>query len=202
MDFFLMDSNEKIILSDKVFNEKLNIPLIHQVITSYMNNKRKGNSTQKSRSDVSGSNRKPWSQKGIGKARAGSTKSPIWRKGGVTFASKPIKYYFKVNRKMYLFAYRSILSDIVRKSKLYIFNNFDIKYPKTKSFLKKIFFLDSVNVLIITLNISNNLYLSSRNLHNVFVCNVKNISLLNLISFKNIISTFEAIKYLEDKLYD
>ncbi len=200
MDFSLTDNNDVITLSDKVFNQKFNTLVVHQVITSYMFNKRKGNAAQKSRSNVAGSNKKPWRQKGTGRARAGSFKSPIWRSGGVTFAAVHMKYHTKVNKKMYLNAFKSILSRLIKDGKLYIFSLFDIYKPKTKMLKKKLNFLKTLNSLIIMDYFSKNLYLASRNLYNIRVCTVKNIFLYDLLKYKNIIFTVKAIKKVEDKL--
>ncbi len=200
MDLVFMDSGESFELNDKVFNFKLNISLIHQVIVSYNVNNRKGNSVQKNRSEVSGSNRKPWKQKGTGRARAGSFKSPIWRSGGVTFGSGKTKYISKINKKMYKYAFKSILSELIRKSKLHIFNKFYIDYPKTKLLLNKLMFYNIDNSLVILEEFNKNLFLASRNLNNISICSVNNINIVDLVFFKNVIFTFKSIKYIEKKL--
>ncbi len=201
MYIFLKDTNNKIILSDNVFNISLNMSLVHQVIKSCQYNKRKGNVSQKSRSDVKGSNRKPWRQKGTGRARAGSFKSPIWRSGGVTFASKPKKYYSKINKKMYINSLKMILSELIKEFRLHVFNDINLSLPKTKLFINK--FKDIYlfkKMLIITEKFNKNLFLASRNLYNVNICNVNNINIINLIKFKNIICTLNVIKIIENRL--
>ncbi len=201
MNIIIKDNvNVNINLSDNVFNYPLNMSLIHQVITSYRINSRKGTSSQKSRSEVSGSNKKPWKQKGTGRARAGSVKSPIWRSGGVTFAAKPVKYFLKVNKKMYRNALKSILSELIRQSRLYVFSDFILNKPKTSFLLKKLRGLNFNDSLIIVESLDNNLYLASRNLYKIFICCVNNINIVNLLKFKNILFTIDSIKNIEDKL--
>ncbi len=200
VNILLKDSGEKIILSDNIFKINFNMNLLHQVITLYRNNIRKGNVSQKSRSDVSGSNKKPWRQKGTGRARAGSVKSPIWRSGGVTFAKKPKKYFSKINKKVYKKAFKIILSRLYFESRLHVVSNLNIIYPKTKFFLKKINFFNFDKLLIVVKKLSKNLVLSSRNLYNVKVCNVNNINIIDFINFKDFIFTIDSIKILEDKL--
>ncbi len=200
MNISLKDNNNNIILSDKVFNVKFNMSLVHQIIKSYKINYRKGNSCQKSRSDVSGSNRKPWRQKGTGRARSGSVKSPIWRSGGVTFASKNRKYFSKVNRKMYCNALKSVLSELLRQSRLHILNDFSINLPKTKFLIEKLRILKFVKLLIVIKKFDNNLFLASRNLYNVRVCDINNINIIDLINYKDIIFTYESIKIIEGRL--
>ncbi len=200
MDIILKDNNLNIEISDKILNFPLNISLINQVINSYRLNLRKGNVSQKSRSEVKGSNRKPWKQKGTGRARVGSLKSPLWRSGGVVFASKPKKYIFKINRKMYINAFKSILSELFRQFRFHVFNDIIINKPKTKEFIKFFNFISLDKLLIIIHNYNKNLFLSSRNLHNVFLCKVNNINIINLIKYKNVIFTLKAIKIIEERL--
>ncbi len=196
----LFDTNEIILLSNNIFNINFNNYLVHEVVTCYKNNKRKGNSCQKSRSDVSGSNKKPWRQKGTGRARSGSTKSPIWRSGGVTFASKPKKYYFKVNKKVYRLVLKMILSKLLIKNNIYIFKNIYINKPKTKSFLKYFSFVNNFRCLIILNKLDDNIILSSRNLYKFKVCDVYHINVIDLLSFRSIIFDINSIRYIENKL--
>ncbi len=200
MDFKLIDTGENIFLLDKVFNIKLNMPVIHQVIVSYRTNIRKGTSVQKNRSKVSGSNRKPWKQKGTGRARVGSVKSPIWRSGGVTFASKYKKYFMKVNKKMSSYALKMVLSELIRQSRLHIFSDFFIDKPKTKLLLYKLKKFGIYKSLIILSNIDNFLFLASRNLNDVLVSRFDNINIIDLIFYNNVIFTFKSIKLIENKL--
>ncbi len=199
-NILLKDTNKNILLSDDVFKVNLNISLLHQVIIAYQKNCRKGNVSQKSRSDVSGSNKKPWRQKGTGRARAGSYKSPIWRSGGVTFATKPKKYFCKVNKKMYNKAFKIILSNLYKESRLYILSNFYVSLPKTKILLDKIKPWGFKKLLIVIKKWDRNLFLSSRNLYNIRICNVNNINIIDFLNFKSVIFTISSIRYLEDKL--
>ncbi len=199
-NILLKDTNKNILLSDDVFKVNLNISLLHQVIIAYQKNCRKGNVSQKSRSDVSGSNKKPWRQKGTGRARAGSYKSPIWRSGGVTFATKPKKYFCKVNKKMYNKAFKIILSNLYKESRLYILSNFYVSLPKTKILLDKIKPWGFKKLLIVIKKWDRNLFLSSRNLYNIRICNVNNINIIDFLNFKSVVFTISSIRYLEDKL--
>ncbi len=200
MDIILKDNYLNIKISDKILNVPLNMSLIHQVVRSYRFNLRKGNVSQKSRSDVKGSKKKPWKQKGTGRARCGSLKSPLLRSGGVTFASKPRKYKLKINRKMYINAFKSILSELFRQSRLHIINDINISLPKTKEFIKIFNFISLDKLLIIIHDYKKSIFLSSRNLHNVYVCNVNNINIINFIKYKNTVFTLKSIKIIEDRL--
>lgn len=188
-------------VSDSVFKYPLNMSLIHQVVSSYLINSRQGSKAQKSRSEVAGSNKKPWRQKGTGRARAGSTKSPIWRSGGVTFACKPKHYHHKINKKMYRGAIKSILSKLVLDDRLFFVEDFLIKQPKTKLLLQEInkIVLDK-SVLIITDTIDHNISLSSRNLHKVSICNVYHMDPVSLINFEITVITKSAINKIEQQL--
>ncbi len=197
----LFNTDRKILLSDNVFNVKFNNSLVHQVIKSYKNNKRKGNSCQKSRSEVSGSNKKPWRQKGTGRARSGSIRSPIWRSGGVCFASKPNKYNNKINKKVYRLALKMILSKLFQLyNNIYILDNFLIKKPRTKCFISYFKFIKLYKCLIIVDKLDNNLLLSSRNLYTFKVCDISHMSIIDLISFKSIVFNLNSIKIIEKRL--
>ncbi len=187
-------------LSDRVFNEILDINLTHQVVNSYFINKRQGCSVQKSRSLVSGSNRKPWKQKGTGRARSGSVKSPLWRSGGVTFASKYLNYYSKINRKVYNKVLKGVLSYLVQNSRLHIFSEFNVESYKTKLLLKKLNSFNLTESLIVVTKINRFLFLSSRNLYKVNICHVNHIKLVDLINYKNTIFTLDSIRFIEGKL--
>ncbi len=200
MDIKLFDTNEIVSFSNKVFNVNFNSYLVHQVVTSYRINSRKGNSCQKSRSDVSGSNKKPWSQKGTGRARAGSNKSPIWRSGGVAFASKPKKYFLKVNKKVYKLSLKMVLSKLFIDYNVYVLKKILIDKPKTKFFLKYFNFVNYYKCLIILNKLDNNIILSSRNLYNFKVCDIFHINIIDLISFRSIIFSLDSLKYIEKKL--
>ncbi len=187
-------------VSDSFFGEEYNEGLIHQVLTAYSAASRTGSKANKSRSDVRGGGIKPWRQKGTGRARSGTSRSPIWRSGGVTFAARPRNYSQKVNRKMYRKAMASIFSELVRLERLHVIDNFDIEEPKTKaliSSLKKLNVGD--DVLIITEEISENLYLASRNLYHVGVVDVAGMDPVSLVGFGSVIISEGAVNALEAK---
>ncbi len=200
VNILLKDTNKIIELSDNIFKVNFNMNLLHQVVVLYRNNCRKGNVSQKSRSEVSGSNRKPWRQKGTGRARAGSLRSPIWRSGGVTFAKKPKKYSFKINKKVYRKVFKIILSKLYSESRLHVLSEFNISSPKTKFLLKKINFLNFKKLLIVVDKLDRNLFLSSRNLYNVLIRDINNVNIIDFLNFKNVIFTVSSIKFLESKL--
>ncbi|CAL4043455.1 50S ribosomal protein L4 [Buchnera aphidicola (Phyllaphis fagi)] len=200
MELILKDSGVSISVSDIIFNQEFNKSLVHQVTVAYSSGSRQGSRAQKNRSEVSGSGKKPWRQKGTGRARVGSIRSPLWRSGGVTFAAKSKIYSKKVNRKMYRGALKSIFSELIRKNRLIIFEDFSILYPKTKLLLQKLKSISLEEVLIIQNNIDNNLLLASRNLHKVCIQDIKSINPIQLIAFKNIIMTSSAIKTIEEIL--
>ncbi len=198
----LFDSDKKILLSNDVFGIKFNNFLVHQVIISYQKNQRKGNVCQKSRSEVSGSKKKPWRQKGTGRARSGCIRSPIWRSGGVCFASKPKKYNIKINKKVYKLAFKMILSKLFKdyKNNIYILNNICIDKPKTKNFINYFNFIKLYKCLLIIDKLDNNLILSSRNLYNFKVCDVFHINVIDLVSYKSIVFNLNSIKIIEKRL--
>ncbi len=187
-------------VSDAVFAADYNEALIHQVVTAFMAGARSGTKAQKSRSDVAGGGAKPFRQKGMGRARAGTISSPIWRSGGVTFAARPRNYEQKVNRKMYRGALRSILSELVRQDRLIPVARFEVKAPKTKELVEILNKLDVEEVLIITVDPDENLYLASRNLHKVYVCDVNEVDPASLVGFEKVLITADAVEKLEERL--
>jgi len=187
-------------VSDQVFGADFNEALVHQVVTAYLAGGRAGTVAQKTRSEVSGGGKKPWRQKGTGRARAGTTRSPIWRSGGVTFAAKPQDYSQKVNRKMYKSGIRSILSELLRAERMLVTDTFEIDQPKTKLFLEKLKAFDLDHALIISDKVDENLYLASRNVPNVLVVDVQGINPVLLVKSKNVIITEAALKQLEEQL--
>jgi large subunit ribosomal protein L4 len=201
MEIKVEGASKKLKISESVFGCDFNEPLIHQVVTAYLAGARAGTHAQKSRSEVRGGGIKPWRQKGTGRARAGTIRSPIWRKGGVTFAAKPSSYDQKINKKMYRGAIRSILSELLRAERLTIVDSFTCESHKTKDFLKK---LDALkiqeNVLIVTDSVEKNLYLASRNLSYVEVRDVAAINPASLVKFENVLMTVAAIKQVEELL--
>ncbi|KTD19984.1 50S ribosomal protein L4 [Legionella israelensis] len=200
MEIVTKDTNTQLNLNDAIFAYDYNEGLIHQALTCYLNSTRSGNSAQKTRSEVSGGGRKPWSQKGTGRARAGSIRSPIWRSGGVTFASKKRDYSQKLNKKMYKRALRSIISELNRSGNLIILSDFQCQTHKTKDFIKKMNELKIDNALIIMNEIGEAEYLGSRNLANFDICDVQSVNPFNLLKFENVIVTEAAIKEIEEQL--
>lgn len=186
-------------VADKIFAEKFNSDLIHQVVQAYRAGGRTGNRAQKSRSEVRGGGAKPWRQKGTGRARAGTIRSPLWRGGGVTFAAKPQDFSQKVNKKMYCSAICSILSELVRQDRLILVDNFTVAGKKTRDLVKKLDELKIKKVLIVSDNVETDLYLAARNLKHVSVCDVSGINPVNLVSHETVLFTVPALKKVEER---
>lgn len=187
----------KMKIADNVFAVDFNEALIHQVMTAYMAGGRSGTKAQKSRSDVRGGGRKPWRQKGLGRARAGTIRSPLWRGGGVTFAARPRDYTQKVNKKMYRGAMRSILSELARQERLVVIDEFTLDKPKTGVFVEKLHAMNLKEVLIVTDEMTDNLCLASRNVPHVDVVDTKEITPYNLIRFDKVLMTKGALEKVE-----
>ena len=187
-------------VSDVAFGKEYNQDLVHQAETAYLAGARQGTRAQKNRAAVAGGGRKPWSQKGSGRARAGTIRSPIWRSGGVTFAAQPQDHSQKLNRKMYRAALRSILSELARQERLVVVEEFDLDAPKTKALVQKLGDFGLQDVLIVTEEVSENLYLSSRNLHKVDVRDVVGVDPVSLIRFEKVLVTVPALKKIEEML--
>jgi large subunit ribosomal protein L4 len=187
-------------VADTAFSREFNESLVHQVVVAYMAGARQGSRAQKNRSAVSGGGKKPWRQKGTGRARAGTTRSPIWRSGGVTFAAQPQDHSTKVNRKMYRGALRCILSELIRKDRLVAVESFSVKAPKTKELLSQLKSLDMSNVLIVTEDGDENLFLAARNVRFVDVRDVEGVDPVSLISHDKVLITVAALKKLEEAL--
>jgi large subunit ribosomal protein L4 len=187
-------------VSEATFGKDFNESLIHQVVTAFLAGARQGTRAQKTRSQVRGGGRKPFAQKGSGRARAGTIRSPIWRGGGTTFAAVPADHSQKVNRKMYRGAMRSILSELVRQERLVVVNEMAIDEPKTKLFIAKMKELDLTNCLIISEDIDANLYLSARNLPHVEVVDVDATNPVDLVAFEKVVMTVSALKKFEELL--
>ncbi|MGP1929616.1 MAG: 50S ribosomal protein L4 [Arsenophonus sp. ER-BJ3-MAG3] len=200
MELLTKDSKNVISLSEAIFGRDFNESLIHQVVIAYAAGARQGTRAQKTRAEVSGSGKKPWRQKGTGRARAGSVKSPIWRSGGVTFAAKPQDHSQKVNKKMYRGALKSILSELIRQDRFIVVEKFILKEAKTKFLVQKLKKMTLDNVLIILTNIEEKLFLASRNLYKVDICNAIDINPLSLVAFNKIIITVDAVKQIEEIL--
>ncbi len=188
-------------LSDAVFGRDFNETLVHQVVTAYLAGGRQGTVAQKTRSDVSGGGAKPWRQKGTGRARAGTIRSPLWRGGGVTFAARPRDYTQKVNRKMYRGALCAILSELVRQERLVAVESFAVDAPKTKSLLASLKALGlEGNVLVVTDELDEKLYLAARNLVGVDVRDVAGLDPVSLVAFDKVVMSVNALKQIEEKL--
>lgn len=190
----------KVQVSEATFGRAFNEDLVHQAVTAYLSGGRQGSRAQKNRSDVRGGGRKPWKQKGSGRARAGSTRSPIWRTGGVTFAARPQDHGQKLNRKMYRAALQSILSELARQDRLVVVESLQLDQPKTKLLQQKLNALNLDNVLIVSDEISENLYLSARNLPNVDVRDVSGADPVSLVRFDKVLITVPAMKKFEEVL--
>jgi large subunit ribosomal protein L4 len=193
-------SGQGITVSEATFAKDFNEALVHQVVVAYMAAGRQGTKAQKTRSEVRGGGKKPWRQKGTGRARAGTIRSPIWRSGGVTFAAKPRSYEQKVNRKMYRAAMRSILSELVRQERLIVVDDFSIDTPKTKAFTAKLADMGLSNVLILSENLDQNLHLASRNVPHVDVRDVAGLDPVSLVAHEKIVVTVPALKKIEEML--
>lgn len=204
MELQLLNSKKKVALTDAIFANEYNEPLVHQVVTAYLAAARSGTRAQKTRAEVRGGGVKPWKQKGTGRARAGTIRSPIWRKGGVTFAAKPQCFKQKVNKKMYRGAILSILSELVRQDRLSIVDKIQLDKPKTKDLLKQFasWKLDVRNILIITDSVDENLYLSARNIPHLEILDVVAASSdpVAFVRAEKVIITEEAVKKLEEVL--
>jgi len=196
----ILGAKQGVDVSDTTFGREFNEALVHQVVVTYMSGRRQGTKAQKTRSEVNGGGRKPFRQKGTGRARAGTIRSPIWRGGGATFATKPRDFSKKINKKMYRGAMQAILSELVRQERLVVTNEFKVKAPKTKEMVRKLKELQLDNVLIVVKEVDNNLYLATRNLKNVDVVDVHGVNPINLIGFEKVLFTVDALKKAEEKL--
>lgn len=187
--------------SDTLFGRDYNEALVHQIVVAYQANARAGNRAQKDRGEVSHTTKKPWRQKGTGRARAGMSSSPIWRGGGRIFPNRPDENFSqKVNRKMYRAGLAAILSQLAREDRLAVVENFSVESPKTKLLAEKIKGMGLESVLVITDSLDENLYLSSRNLHNILVLEVSETDPISLVRFKNVLLTKGAVAKMEEML--
>ena len=200
MELVLKDANSALEVNPTIFGREFNEALVHQVVVAYAAGARQGSVKQKTRSEVSGGGKKPWRQKGTGRARAGTIRSPIWRSGGVSFAARPQDHSQKVNKKMYRGAIQSILSELVRQERFVVVEKFDVEAPKTKELVAKLKELEMNDVLIITAEVNENLFLAARNLYKVDVRDVAGIDPVSLIAFDKVLITADAVKQLEEKL--
>ncbi len=187
-------------ISEATFARQFNEALVHQVVVAYMAGGRQGTRAQKSRSDVRGGGRKPYRQKGTGRARAGTIRSPIWRSGGVTFPSQTQDFSQKVNRKMYRGAMQSILSELIRQERLVVAETFEVAEPRTKAVVNLLNDLDLSSALIVVESLDENLYLGARNLKGVEVIDVKGINPVDLLRFDKVLFTVGSLKQAEEML--
>lgn len=200
MKLMINDTNNQIDVSSDVFDYNYNEGLVHQAVVTFMNNARSGNSAQKTRSEVRGGGKKPWNQKGTGRARAGTIRSPLWRSGGVTFASKKRDYSQKINKKMYKRAMRSIISELNRTGNLLVVSDFQCGTLRTKDFVLKMNELQLQNALIVMHEVGEFEYLASRNLFQYDICDVAALDPVTLLRFEKVLITEDAIKKLEEQL--
>tara|TARA_B100000073_G_scaffold245177_1_gene205701 strand:- start:874 stop:1482 length:609 start_codon:yes stop_codon:yes gene_type:complete len=199
MDINILPNNEIIKLSDSCFNVDYKKTLVHQVITSYFSNGRENIASQKNRSAVRGGGKKPWRQKGTGRARAGTTRGPIWRGGGVTFATGKRNYTEKINKKMYKVAMKSIMSELIRQKRVTAIDKIELKEIKTKEVYNLLKKHKLQSVLIVTNSIDEKLFLSARNLKDVGIATVDYLDPALMLSFKNILIVKEALEGFEKR---
>ena len=197
MDIQLANSKSKVSVSDAVFGADYNEALVHQAVTAYMNGGRAGTKKQKTRAEVRGGGRKPWKQKGTGQARAGTIRSPLWRKGGKIFAAVPRDHSQKINRKMYRGALRAIVSELARQGHLLVAEEFTVDAAKTKGLVEKLAKLGANDILIVTDAVDQKLMLSARNLPHVDVSDVEGLNPVALLSREKVLVTQAALKKLE-----
>jgi large subunit ribosomal protein L4 len=195
-----MQGSGSVDVADSAFGAAFNEALVHQVVTAYLAGARAGTKAQKNRSAVRGGGTKPWRQKGTGRARAGTIRSPIWVGGGRAFAAQPRSYDQKVNKKMYRAALRSVLSELVRQDRLVVVESIELEAPKTKLLAGKIKELGLDDVLILNEAFDETLFLAARNLPNVGVCDVASIDPVVLIRFEKVLVTLPALKLIEERL--
>lgn len=194
------DTAGKVEVDEAIFGRDYNETLIHQIVTRFLAGRRAGTKAQKTRSEVSGGGMKPWRQKGTGRARSGSTRSPIWRTGGVAFAARPRNYEQKLNKKMFRAGIRSILSELLRQDRLVVANDIFPATPKTKELVEKLKGLNARRVLIVVDAIDQNLALASRNIPYVEVVEANNLNPVLLVSAEKVIATSGALKKIEEHL--
>jgi large subunit ribosomal protein L4 len=200
MKIKIVGGSNELQLSEAAFGHEYNEALVHQVVTAYRNAGRAGTKAQLTKAEVRGGGKKPWSQKGTGQARAGSSRSPIWVGGGRAFAAKPRSFEQKVNRKMYRGALRSMLSELVRQERLVVTNGIDLEAPKTRLLAAQLKSMALTNVLIVVEAIDEKLFLAARNLPHVQVLPVSALNPLALVSYDKVLMTVGAVKLIEERL--
>ena len=197
MELSISNSKTTLTVSDDIFARSFNEPLVHQAVTAYLAGARSGTKANKSRSDVRGGGAKPWRQKGTGRARAGTSSSPLWRSGGVTFAARPRSYQQKLNKKMVRAAYASMFSELIRQNCLHVVEDFAVSEPSTKQALGQLGKLEIDSALIITEAADENLYLSVRNLPYVDVTEVGGLDPVSLCKYRHVVVTKDALQAIE-----
>lgn len=200
MDIAIHNSKKKVSVSDDAFAASFNETLVHQLVVSYMAAARAGSKAQKTRSQVSGGGAKPWRQKGTGRARVGTIRSPIWRSGGVTFAATPRDYSKKLNKKMYRAGLRSLVSELVRQDRLLLIDKLGVTEPKTKQMQARLDDLGVDNALLLTDGLDSAVYLSARNIPNIQVMDIAIVDPVSLIKQEKIVIDEAALKKLEERL--
>ena len=200
MDLQIFNGSTNVSLNDAIFGAEFKEGLVHQAVTAFLAGARQGTKAQKNRSAVRGGGAKPWSQKGTGRARAGTSRSPLWRAGGVTFAAQPRDYSVKLNKKMYRAAIRSILSELLRQERLVVVEDFAVEEPKTKAMVAKLKDFGEGSTLIVTETGDEALYLSARNLTNVDVTDVSGLNPVSLVGFDKVIMTVGSVRVVEEWL--
>ncbi len=200
MELAVHGSKSKVKVSDSTFGREFNEDLVHQVVTAYLAGGRSGTKAQKSRARVSGGGTKPWRQKGTGRARAGTIRSPLWRGGGVTFAAKPRDYGQKVNRKMYRGAMSVILSELVRQDRLVVVGDFGVDAPKTRELVSKLADLGAPRALVVTAELDDKLALAARNLPHVAVVEAGAVDPVSLVAAEKVVITKAAVDKIQEWL--
>ena len=200
MDLQILNGSNNVSVNDAIFGCDFKEGLVHQAVTAFMSGARQGTKAQKNRSAVRGGGAKPWAQKGTGRARAGTSRSPLWRSGGTTFAAQPRDYTQKLNKKMYRTGMRSMLSELNRQQRLLIVEDITVDAPKTKQMAAKLADLGVSKTLIITETGDESLYLSARNLHHVEVVDVAGMNPVNLARYDHVVVTVGAVRAIEEQL--
>lgn len=200
MDLAIHNSKKKVSVSDDAFGASYNEALVHQLVVSYMSGARAGTKAQKNRAAVSGGGAKPWKQKGTGRARAGTIRSPIWRSGGVTFAASPRDFSKKLNKKMYRVGMRSLVSELVRQDRLILIDELGVSEAKTKAMNTRLNEIGVNDALILTDGLDSSVYLAARNIPNIQVMDVAIVDPLSLVQQQHVVIDQAALKKLEERL--
>jgi large subunit ribosomal protein L4 len=200
MKIKIQGNGSSVDVADSAFGAEFNEPLVHQVVTAFLAGGRAGTKAQKTRAEVRGGGSKPWQQKGTGRARAGTIRSPIWVGGGKAFAAKPRDHSQKVNRKMYRGALKSVLSELVRQDRLVVTESLAMEAPKTRELAGKLKELGLKSVLIVNEAFDEKVFLSARNLPDVGICDASSIDPVVLMRFEKVLITVPALKLIEERL--